>query len=151
MLFFLGEKKRQRIGTDLVKYCRGSLLLRFSASVFSTKGSFGKRWFWETVGSQPLPKQGILSLQSTQWNIRERPPGLIQHVLTVLVFWSWVLLLPWLPPLSRSLRLFPWASILLHGPLDSCLDLLPTAPLPPVQKTGRTAHAFTAQGGTLRF
>ena len=26
--------------------------------------------------------------------IREIPPGLLQHVLTVLVFWSWVLLLP---------------------------------------------------------
>ena len=35
---------------------------------------------------------------------RQRPPGLIQHVLTVLVFWSWVLLLPRLPPSSRSLR-----------------------------------------------
>ena len=65
---------------------------------------------------------------------RERPPGLIQHVLTVLAFWSWVLLLPWLPPSSRSLRAFPWASILLHGPLDICLDLLPAPPLPPVQK-----------------
>ena len=45
--------------------------------------------------------------------IREIPPGLLQHVLTVLVFWSWFLLLPRLPPWSRSLRLFPWASILL--------------------------------------
>ena len=35
--------------------------------------------------------------------IREIPPGLLQHVLTVLVFWSWVLLLPRLPPWSRSL------------------------------------------------
>ena len=48
-----------------------------------------------------------------------------QHVLTVLVFWSWVLLLPRLPPLSRSLRLFPWASILLHWPLDICLPYHP--------------------------
>ena len=63
---------------------------------------------------------------------RERPPGLIQHVLTVPVFWSWALLLPRLPPSSRSLRLFPWASILLHVPLGICLHLLPAAPLPPV-------------------
>ena len=59
---------------------------------------------------------------------RERSPGLIQHVLTVLVFWSWVLLLPRLAPLSWSLRLFFSANILLHGPLDICLDLLPAAP-----------------------
>ena len=31
-------------------------------------------------------------------------PGLLQHVLTILVFWSRVLLLPRLPPSSRSLR-----------------------------------------------
>ena len=42
--------------------------------------------------------------------IRERLPGLIQHVLAVLAFWSWVLLLPRLPPSSRSLRLFPGLS-----------------------------------------
>ena len=66
--------------------------------------------------------------------IRERPPALIQHVLTVLVFGSWVLLLPRLPPSSRSLRLFPWASILLHGSMGICLDLLPATPLLPVQK-----------------
>ena len=47
---------------------------------------------------------------------------------------SWVLLLPRPPPSSRSLRLFPCASILLHGPLDICLDLLLAAPLPPMQK-----------------
>ena len=77
----------------------------------------------------------------------ERPPRLIQHVLTVLVFWSWVLLLPRLPPSSRSLRLFPWASILLHGPLDICSRSSPTIRAKP----GRTAHVFTAQGGTRRF
>ena len=77
---------------------------------------------------------------------RERPRGLIKHVLTVLVFWSWVLLLPRLPPSSRSLRLFPWASILLHGPLDICLDLLPAAPLPPVQKRD-AQHMFLQHRG----
>ena len=82
--------------------------------------------------------------------IREIPPGLLQHVLTVLVFWSWVLLLSRLPPWSRSLRLFAWASILLYGPLDIawiCCPQLPTTRA----KTGRTAHVFKAQGGTRRF
>ena len=77
----------------------------------------------------------------------ERTPGLIQHVLTVLVFWSWVLLMPRLPPSSRSLRLCPWASILLHGPLDICLDLLPAAPLPPVQKRDAQHMFFYSTGG----
>ena len=76
----------------------------------------------------------------------ERPPGLIEHVLTVLVFLSWVLLQPRLPPSSRSLRLFPCASILLHAPLDICLDLLPAAPLPPVQKQD-AQHKFLQQRG----
>ena len=80
--------------------------------------------------------------------LRERPPGLIQHVLTVLVFWSCVPLRPRLPP---SLRLFPWASILLHGPLDICLGLVLAAPHTTCAKTGRTADVFTAQGGTRRF
>ena len=70
-------------------------------------------------------------------SLRERLPGLIQHVLTVLVFRSCALLLPRFPPSSRSLKLFPWASILLHGPF----------PYRPCKKKGRTAHAFTAQGG----
>ena len=77
---------------------------------------------------------------------RARPPGLLQHVLTVLVFWSWVLIWPRLPPSSRSLRWFPWASILLHGPLDICLDLLPAAPLPPVQKRD-SQHKFLQHKG----
>ena len=84
--------------------------------------------------------------------IGERPPGLLQHVLTVLVFWSWVLLLPRLPSWSRSLRLFPWDSILLLGSLGICLDLLPAAPRSPVQKRDaqhmllehRVAHAETS-------
>ena len=73
-----------------------------------------------------------LEISSTS-NFRERPPGLIQLVLAVPVFWCWALLLPWLPLSSRSLRSFPWASILLHGPLDICSDVVPAAPLPPVQ------------------
>ena len=78
--------------------------------------------------------------------IRERPPRLIQHVLTVLVFWSLVLLQPRLPPSSRSLRLVLYPSILLHGPLDVCLDLLPAAPLPPVQKRD-AQHKFLQHRG----
>ena len=79
--------------------------------------------------------------------IRERPPWVdSQHVLTVLVFWSWVLLLPRLPPSSRSLRLFPWASILLQGSLDICLDLLHATPLPTVQKQD-AQHIFLQHRG----
>ena len=78
--------------------------------------------------------------------VRERPPGLLQHVLTVLVFWSWVLLRPRLPPSPRSLKLFPWPSILLHGPLDICLDLLPAAPRPPMQKRD-AQHMFLRHRG----
>ena len=37
-----------------------------------------------------------------------------------------------------------------HGPFDICLDLLPTTPLPPHPKTGRTAQVFAAQGVTRR-
>ena len=55
-------------------------------------------------------------------------------MLTVLLFLSWVLLPARSPPSSRSLRLCPWTKILLHGPLDICLDLLPAASPPPVQK-----------------
>ena len=70
----------------------------------------------------------------------------LQHVLTVLVFWCWVLLLPRLPPWSRSLRLFPWPSILLYGPLDICLDLLPAAPPPSMQKRD-AQHMFLQHRG----
>ena len=77
---------------------------------------------------------------------RARPPGLLQHVLTVLVFLSWVLLLPRPPVSSRSPRLCPCASILLHGPLDICLDLLPAAPSPPVQERN-AQHMFLQHGG----
>ena len=64
-------------------------------------------------------------------------------------FWSWVLLLPRLPPSSRSLRLFPWASILLHGPLDICLDLLPAAP--PHQCKKRDAHHIFLQHRVIKW
>ena len=77
---------------------------------------------------------------------REIPPGLLQHVLTVLVFWSWVLLLSWLPPWSRSLRWFPWASILLYRPLEIawiCCLQLPHHPC----KNGTHSTCFTARGG----
>ena len=79
-------------------------------------------------------------------SIRERPPGLLQDVLTVLVFWSWILLLPRLPPSSQSLRLFPWASILLYGPLGHWLGSAAHSSPITRAKTGRSAHVFTAQG-----
>ena len=78
---------------------------------------------------------------------RERPSGLIQHVLTVLAFLSWVLLRPRPPPFSRSLRVCPWTGILLHGPLDNLLGLAARSSR---TKTGRTAQVFAAQGRTRR-
>ena len=78
--------------------------------------------------------------------IREIPPGLLQHVLSVLVFWSWVLLLPRLPPSSRSLRLFPWASILFYGPLDIAWICCPQLLHHPC-KNGTHSTCFYSTGG----
>ena len=117
---------------------------------------------WSTpIGSAAAwPKPGLpnwrflgafcgFSLWTKQQHIiRQRPPGLIQHVLTVLVFGSWVLPPPRLPPSSRSLRLCPWANILLHGRLDICSDLLPAAPPPPVQKQDAQHMFLQHRGGT---
>ena len=75
-----------------------------------------------------------------------KTPGLIQHVLTVLVFWSWVLLRHRLRAAFQNLRLFPWTSILLWALghlLGSAARSSPTARA----KTGCTAQVFTAQGG----
>ena len=77
---------------------------------------------------------------------------------TVLVFWFWVLLLPLLPPFVSEPQTVPWASILIHGPLDICLDLLPAAPLPTHARTeGSTADPLgrgqiqVLTGQVLRF
>ena len=78
--------------------------------------------------------------------IREMPPGLLQHVLTVLVFWSWVLLLPRLPPWSRSLGLFAWASILLYAPWDIAWICCPQLPHHPC-KNGTHSTCFYSTGG----
>ena len=90
------------------------------------------------------------SIQALLHLFREIPPGLLQHVLTVLVFWSWVLLLARLPPWSRSLGLFPGLVFCFTSPwtlLGSAARSYPTTRA----KTGRTAHVFTAQGGTSTF
>ena len=78
--------------------------------------------------------------------IREVPPGLLQHVLIVLVFWSWVLPLPLLPPWSRAIRLFPCASILLFGPLDIAWICCPQLPHHPC-KNGTHSTCFYSTGG----
>ena len=77
---------------------------------------------------------------------REMPPGLLQHVLTVLVFWSWFLLLPRLPPWSRSLRLPAWAGILLYGPLEIAWMCCPQLPHHPC-KNGTHGTCFCSTGG----
>ena len=47
-------------------------------------------------------------------------------------------------------QISPWASTLLHGLLNICLDVVPRSSPTTGAKTGRTAHVFTAQGGTRR-
>ena len=83
--------------------------------------------------------------------VRKRPPGLIQHMLTVLVLGSWVLPLPQLPHSSWSLRLFLWASILLHGPLDICLALLPAAPYHPCKNRMHSTCFYNKGGHTPKY
>ena len=91
--------------------------------------------------------------QPCRKTVRERPPGLLQHVLIVLVFWSCVLPLTQLPPSSQSLRLCLWASILLCGPVNiAWICCARSSPTTPVQKQDaqhmllqhRGAHAETA-------
>ena len=72
-------------------------------------------------------------------------------MLTVLVFWSCVLLLPRLPPSSSEPQIVPLASVfaswaLGHVPGSAARNSPTTR-----AKTGCTAQAFTAQGGTRRI
>ena len=107
------------------------------------------RWVigWAMVGraefAYPAASLAALCLPAL---FREIPPGLLRHVLIVLVFWSWVLPLSRLPTWSRPLRLFPWASILLYGPLDIpwiCCSQLPHHPC----KNGTHSTCFYSTGG----
>ena len=81
---------------------------------------------------------------------RERPPGLINHVLTVLVFRSWVLVTPHLPSLQhKRLQVCPWPSIFAFTALRAnswiCCPQLPYHP----SKNGmHSTYAFAAQGVT---
>ena len=111
--------------------------------------------FWhQTFGTEytkilawpPLQILAVKKYFSRKGFFREIPTGLLQHVLTVLVFWSWVLLLPQLPHWSRSLRLFPWTSILLYGPLDIAWICSPQLPHHPC-KNGDTQHMFLQHKG----
>ena len=90
----------------------------------------------------PTKSAGKIILIANQ----EGTSGLLQHVLTVLVFWSWALLVPRLPPSSRSLRLFLCSSILPRAALEICLDMQPATPLPPVQKRD-AQHKFLQHRG----
>ena len=76
----------------------------------------------------------------------ERSPGLIQLVLTVLVFWFRVLLEPRLPASSRSLRSCPRTSICSMAPSSKFLDLLPPAPPTTCAKHGTHSTSFLQQG-----
>ena len=91
---------------------------------------------------RPFPE----GLKST-WKIQKtEEKGLFPHVLAVLVFWSWVLLLPRLPPSSQSLRLLPWASILLYGPWDIAWICCPQLHHHPC-KNGTHSTCFYSTGG----
>ena len=63
-------------------------------------------------------------------DFRERPPGLFQHVLTVLVFWFQVLLMPGSQASSRSLGV--WTGTCFITPFEQTLGSAAPAPLPPV-------------------
>ena len=82
--------------------------------------------------------------------IRERPPGLINHVLIVLVFWSWVLVIAPPPELhpgaSDCAPGLAFAFMAFRANSWICCPQLPCTSA----KTGRTAHVLTAQGGTHR-
>ena len=76
-------------------------------------------------------------------NSGERPPGLIQHVLTALVLGSWVLLLPLL--LLGASDCSPGLAFCFMGPWTFawlCCPQLPTTHA----KTGRTAHVLQHRG-----
>ena len=94
----------------------------------------------------PFPKDPFLLTPF----FRDIPTGLLQHVLTVLVFWSWFLVLPRLPPWSRSLRFFPWASILLYGPLEIAWMCCPQLPHHPC-KNGTYSTCFYSTGAPAKF
>ena len=76
---------------------------------------------------------------------------LILHVLTVPVFWFWVLLMPEPPASSRSLRLSPWTHICFMAPFErNSWICSPSCPATR-GKTGRSAQVFATQGGTHRL
>ena len=65
---------------------------------------------------------------------RKGPPGLIQVVLTVLVLWLRLLLMPDYRASCKSLGVCPWTRICFMARSSKFLDLPPLPPLPPVQK-----------------
>ena len=150
----------RKFGVPLLLPCRGKPTCSTLASTPSSTPNFRSTLPSSTFASHFLGFPACFSvvLQQAAWvkvtlkvhfdsKHVGRPSRLIQHVLTVLVFWSWgAALRPRLPSSSRGLSLYPWTSILLHGPLDICLDLLPAAPLPPVQKRD-ARHMFLQHRG----
>ena len=79
--------------------------------------------------------------------IRARPPGLIKHVLTVLLSGVGCLWCPTSRASFRSLKLCPWNSICFRGRSSKFLDLLPPTPLPPVQKRDAQHKFLQHKGG----
>ena len=80
---------------------------------------------------------------------RERPPGLIQHVLTVLVSCPGCCSCTGLHLRLRASDCAPGLVLCFMGPWTFAWIGCPQLPTTHA-KAGRTAHAFTAQGGTRR-
>ena len=109
----------------------------------SGTSAFDNRCMCPPLILSQLTKSNVSSVQGIN---QGKTTGLIQHVLTVLVFWFRVVLVPWLPGLSRSPRCTPELvsdSRPLRANSRICSPQLPDHP----SKTGRTAQVCCNTGG----
>ena len=74
----------------------------------------------------------------------------MKHVLTVLVFWSWVLMAPHLPSFIQEPQIVPLNWHLLSWPLRANSRICSRSSPATRAKTGRTAQVFAIQAGTHR-
>ena len=86
----------------------------------------------------------VSGTNQTSANVRERPPGLINHVLTVVVFLSWVLAVPPPPELIQP-------SICFHGLSSKVLDLLPPASLHLCKNGTHSTCFYSTRGHTPKM
>ena len=82
---------------------------------------------------------------------QRKPPGLIKHVLTVLVFWSQVLVPPHLPNIIQEPQIVRLNKQLLSWPFEQILgSATPSFPTTRAKK-GCRAQVFAPQGGKHRY